>query len=333
MTWLKTGVIGWALRALAALIALPGAAIVLPAVAQSYPTHPIRLIVPFAPGGSSEIVARTFIAEMSRGLGEQLVIENRPGGAGNVAMQEVAHAEPDGYTIILGHVGTLAMNPWMFARLPYDAEREFTPISLLAKVTTIFAVNAHFPPRDLREFIVAAKRDPGRIYYGSAGNGSAGHLAFEYLKMVSGIDVVHAPYKGTGPQLTDLLAGQTQATSAGAGPILPHIRSGKVRAIAVGSPQRIAVLPDVGTVAEQGFPGFETSQWYGLIAPIRVKPAIINRLATEAARAARSPAVLDRLASDGTLSVGDTPAQFAEFIKLEKARWGEVVTRTGARAE
>jgi tripartite-type tricarboxylate transporter receptor subunit TctC len=271
--------------------------------------------------------------EMSRNLGQQVVIENRPGGAGNVAMQDVARAEPDGYTLILGHVGTLAMNPWMFARLPYDPVADFAPISLLGKVATLYAVNASFPARDLREFIAAAQREPGRIYYGSAGNGSAGHLAFEYLKMVAKIDVVHVPYKGTGPQLTDLLAGQTQATSAGAGPLLPHIRSGKLRAIAVGAPQRLAVLPGVGTVSEQGFPGFETSQWYGLIAPVRVPQPIIGRLAAEAAKAATSPTLLEHFAADGTVAVGSTPAQFAEFIKLEMARWGEVVRRTGARAE
>ncbi len=301
--------------------------------AQGYPTRPIRVVVPFAPGGSSEIVARAFVMEMSRGLGQQLVIENRPGGAGNVAMQDVARAEPDGYTLILGHVGTLAMNPWMFSKLPYDPIADFAPISLLGKVATLYAVNASFPARDLREFIAAAQREPGRIYYGSAGNGSAGHLAFEYLKMMAKIDVVHVPYKGTGPQLTDLLAGQTQATSAGAGPLLPHIRSGKLRALAVGAPQRLAVLPQVGTVAEQGFPGFETSQWYGLIAPIKVPQSIIQKLAAEAGRAASSPTLLEHFAADGTVAVGSTPAQFAEFIKLEMARWGDVVKRTGARAE
>ena len=244
---------------LAALAAALGVS--LAAHAQTYPSKTVRLVVPFAPGGSSEIIARTVAHRLAENLGQQFIVENKPGGGGNIAMQEVARAEPDGYTLMLGHVGSLAMNPPMFAnnpamkKPPYDANKDFMPVSLIAVVPNIFVVNASVPAKDLKEFVALARAKPGSINYGSAGNGSAGHLAFEYLKMVTGIDIVHVPYKGTGPMLTDLIAGQTQATSAGTPPLLPHVKSGKLRAIAVGTPQRIAALPDVATVAEQGYPG------------------------------------------------------------------------------
>jgi len=301
--------------------------------AQNYPTKPVRLVVPFAPGGSSEIISRAVAHKLSENLGHQFIVENKPGGAGNIAMQEVARAEPDGYTLILGHVGTLAMNPAMFAKLPYDANRDFAPVSLLAVVPNIFVVNASLPVKDLKDFIALAKSKPGQVYYGSAGNGSAGHLAVEYLKLVAKFDVVHVPYKGTGPMLTDLISGQTQATSAGTPPLLPHIKSGKLRAFSVGTPQRLAVLPDVPTVAEQGYPGFETSQWYGIIAPARTPDAIVKKLAADIAKAVKSPEVLARFQGDGTLAVGNTPAEFAEFIRREQERWGDVVRRSGVKAE
>jgi tripartite-type tricarboxylate transporter receptor subunit TctC len=315
------------------VVALIAAAIGLAAEAQPYPSKPIRLVVPFAPGGSSSIVARAVGAEMSKELGQQIIIDNKPGGGGNVAMLEVARADPDGYTLIIGHIGTLAVNPYMFARLPFDTDKDFVPVSLLAKIPNIFVVNANVPVRDLREFIALARAKPGQLNYGSAGNGSAGHLAFEYLKLVANIDVTHIPYKGTGPQLTDLLGGRTEASSAGTPPLLPHVKAGKLRAIAVGTPQRLPVLPDVGTVAEQGFPGFETTQWYGLMAPARTPEAIVKRLSDEAAKAARTPAVSERFAADDAIAVGSTSAEFAEFIRREQARWSEVVRKAGIKAE
>ena len=324
-------------RILCALVLALGLAHV--AQAQTYPSKVVRLVVPFAPGGSSEIIARTLAHRLSENLGQQFIVENKPGGGGNIAMQEVARAEPDGYTLMLGHVGSLAMNPPMFAnnpamkKPPYDANKDFIPVSLVAVVPNMFVVNASVPAKDLKEFVALARARPGTINYGSAGNGSAGHLAFEYLKMVSGIDIVHVPYKGTGPMLTDLIAGQTQATSAGAPPLLPHVRSGKLRAIAVGTRERIAALADVATVAQQGYPGFETSQWYGIIVPARTPEAIVKKLADEIAKATRSTDVLERFRTDGTIAVGSTPAEFAEFIQKEQARWGEVVRKSGVRVE
>jgi tripartite-type tricarboxylate transporter receptor subunit TctC len=315
------------LLALAAALALP-----LAAQAEAWPTKPIRLVVPFAPGGTSSIVARSVAAEMEKGLGQPIVIDNRPGGGGNVAMQEVARAEPDGYTLIIGHIGTLAVNPFMFESLPFDTNRDFAAVSLLAKVPNIFVVNAAVPAKDLREFVALAKKEPGKLYYGSAGNGSAGHLAMEYLKLVAGIDIVHVPYKGTGPNLIDLLAGRTQATSAGTPPLLPHVKAGKLRVIAVGAGKRLSILPDVPTVAEQGYPGFETTQWYGLNAPAKTPAAVIKRLADEAAKAARTPAVAERFAADNAEAVGSTPEEYTAFIGKEQALWGEVVRKAHIKA-
>jgi tripartite-type tricarboxylate transporter receptor subunit TctC len=301
------------------------------AQAQSYPTKPIRLVVPFAPGGSSSIVARSVAVEMEKGLGQSIIIDNKPGGGGNVAMQEVARAEPDGYTLIISHIGTFAVNPFMFESLPFDTNKDFAAVSLLAKVPNIFVVHAEVPAKDMREFIALVKKQPGKLYYGSAGNGSAGHLAMEYLKLVAGIDIQHVPYKGTGPNLVDLVAGRTQATSAGSPPLMPHVKAGKLRVIAVGTPQRLASLPDVPTVAEQGYPGFETTQWYGIHAPGKTPPAIIKRLADEAAKAARLPSVAERFKVDDAEAVGSTPEEYAKYVAAEQKRWGEVVRRANIK--
>ena len=303
------------------------------ASAQSYPTKPIRLLVPFAPGGSSSIVARLAAEEMSKGLGQQIVIENKGGGGGNIAMQEAAHADPDGYTLIIGHIGSLAVNPYMYAKLPYDVDRDFAAVSLLAIVPAIFVVYHEVPAKDLREFVALAKSKPGELFYGSAGNGSAGHLAMEYLKQAAGIDLKHVPYKGTGPNVTDLIAGRTQAASAGTPPLMPHVKSGKLRVIAVGGAKRLHSIPEVQTVAEQGYPGFQTSQWYGLNAPARTPKAIIDRLAAEAAKAAKSPLMLERLAVDDAEAVGSTPEEYAAFIKKEQERWSKVVRTANIKAD
>ena len=304
------------------------------AIAQDkYPGKPIRLIVPFAPGGSSSIVARAFATKMAEALGQEIIIDNRPGGAGNIAMEAAAKAEPDGYTLIMGHIGSLAVNPYMFAKLPFDTHRDFAPVSLLAKVPSIFVVNASVPVKNLKEMLAYCKANPGKVYYGSAGNGSAGHLAFEYLKLATKMEIQHVPYKGTGPQLTDLIGGQTQAASAGTPPLMPFVKAGKLRVFAVGTAKRLPELPDVATVAEQGYPGFETVQWYGLLAPAKTPPAIIKRLADEAGKAARSKEVQARFADDSTEEVGSTPAEFAEFIKKEQARWSQVVRSAGIKAD
>jgi tripartite-type tricarboxylate transporter receptor subunit TctC len=315
------------------LNALVGVMFAAVAHAQTYPSKPIRLVVPFAPGGSSTLVARFIGEEMAKGLGQSFVIENKPGGGGNIAMQEVARADPDGYTLIIGHVGSLAMNPFMYERLPYDVDRDFAPISLLAIVPAIFVVHADVPARDLREFVALARSKPGQLNYGSAGNGSAGHLAMEYLKQATGIELQHVPYKGTGPNVADLIAGRTQASSAGTPPLLPHVRSGKLRVIAVGTSKRLSSIPEAPTVAEQGYPGFETSQWYGLNAPAKTPEAIIRRLSEEAAKAAKSALVRERFKPDDAEPVGSTPQEYAAYIKKEQERWSKVVRAAKIKAD
>ena len=308
--------------------AAAGAAAALPLglAAQAWPSKPIRFVVPFAPGGSSEIVARSTAAELTKLLGTSVFVDNKPGGAGNLAMAEVARAD-DQHTLVLGHIGTLAVNPYIFDKLPYDPQRDFRALSLLAKVPSLYVVHPDVPAKNLKEFVALAKQKPGQMNYGSAGNGSAGHLAFEYLKMASGIFILHVPYRGTGPQLTDLLAGRLHAASVGAPAILQFIRTGRLRCIATGTAQRIAQLPDVPTVAEQGYPGFEMTQWYGLMAPASLAAPAAEKLAAAAARAVREPAAVERLNADAAIAVGSTPAEFAAFIAAERERWKPVIVR------
>jgi tripartite-type tricarboxylate transporter receptor subunit TctC len=314
----------------AALLAL---ALPIAAFAQSWPTKPIRFVVPFAPGGSSEIIARSVAQELTTQLGQSVYVENKAGGAGTIAMIDVKNAPPDGHTIILGHVGSLAVNPYAMKNHPYDVNRDFIPVALLARVPNLFVINADVPARGFREFVALAKSKPGALNYGSAGNGSAGHLAFEYLKMVTGTDIQHVPYKGTGPMLQDLLGGRIEATNAGAPALLPNVRSGKLRAIAVGAPKRIPALPDVPTVAEMGYPDFETSQWYGVIVPAGTPREIVMRLNAEINKALQSSQVTQRYASDNAVAEIGTPEQFGSFIAREQAKWRDVVRRADIKIE
>jgi tripartite-type tricarboxylate transporter receptor subunit TctC len=311
------------------------AALALPTLrAQSaWPSKAIRFLVPFAPGGTSEIVARSVAAELSKQLGQSVYVENKPGGAGVVAMSEAAHAPPDGHTIILGHVGTLAVNPYMLANQPYDVNKDFIPVTLLAKVPNVFVIHPDLPAKNFKEFVAYAKANPGKLSYGSAGNASAGHLAMEYLKLVTGMYMLHIPYRGTGPQLTDLLAGRTQASSAGMPALGAHIRAGKLRPIAVGTQHRIPALPDVPTVQEMGYKDFETSQWYGILAPAGTPPDIVKRLQEESYKALRSSAVTERFATDNAVGGGGPSQEFAAFISREQKIWSDIVKRAQIKAD
>ena len=300
--------------------------------ADTWPTKPLRLIVPFAPGGSSEIVARALAGEMSKTIGQSVFVENKPGAAGNIAMQEVANAT-DEHTLILGHIGTLAVNQYIFAKLPYDPIKDFTPITLISKVPSLYVVHPDLPVKNLKEFVAYAKANPAQLNYGSAGNGSAGHLAFEYLKMTTETFVLHVPYRGTGPMLTDLLAGRLQAAAVGAPALLQFIKAGKLRCIATGTSARLPQLPDVPTVAEQGYKGFEMTQWYGLLAPSKMAKANIDKIEKEAIAATRGKIVSDKLSQDTALAVGNTRAEFEAFIKMEQARWKPVITRAQIKPE
>jgi len=292
----------------------------------AWPSKPLRLIVPFAPGGSSEIVARAVAGEMAKTIGQNVFVDNKPGAAGNIAMQEAANST-DEHTLILGHIGTLAVNPYIFAKLPYDVARDFVPITLVSKVPSLYVVHPDLPVKNLKEFVAYAKSKPGQLNYGSAGNGSAGHLAFEYLKMATETFMLHVPYRGTGPMLTDLMAGRLQAASVGAPALLQFIKAGKLRCIATGTTTRLSQLPDVPTVAEQGYKGFEMTQWYGLLAPSKWPKANIAKLEAEAIKATRTSAVKEKLSQDTAIAVGNTSAEFDAFIKAEQARWKPVIAR------
>lgn len=300
---------------------------------SAWPAKPIRFVVPFAPGGTSEIVARSVAAELTKQLGQTVFVENKPGGAGVTAMAEVARAAPDGYTIILSHVGTMAVNPYMLTNQPFDVDKDFVPVTLLAKVPNVFVIHPDVPARNFKEFVDYVRKNPGKLNYGSAGNASAGHLAMEYLKLATGMQITHIPYRGTGPQLTDLLAGRTDASSAGMPALGAQIRAGKLRAIAVGTQQRIPALPDVPTVAEQGYKDFETSQWYGIHAPAGTPPELVKRLQEECYKALRASSVTERFATDNAVSGGGPSSEYAAFVKDQQRIWSDIVKRANIKPD
>lgn len=300
---------------------------------STWPQKPIRFIVPFVPGGTSDIVARTVGQELSRQLPFPVILENKAGGGGVPAMQEVARSAPDGYTMILGHVGSMAVNPYIFTNTGYDVNKDFMPVTLLAKVPSLFVVHPDLPVENLKELVAYAKNNPGKLNYGSAGNASAGHLAMEYLKLTTGMEITHIPYKGTGPALTDLLAGRIQVFSAGTPALLQYIRSGKLRAIATGTPQRINSLPNVPTVAESGYKGFESVQWYGILVPANTPESIVKRIQEESYKALRTPAVAERFASEDAVIGGGSPAEFTALIAQQQRVWKDVVARANIRVD
>jgi tripartite-type tricarboxylate transporter receptor subunit TctC len=300
---------------------------------STWPQKPIRFIVPFVPGGTSDIVARTVGQELSKQLPYPVILENKAGGGGVPAMQEVAKSAPDGYTMILGHVGSMAVNPYIFTNTGYDVNKDFVPVTLLAKVPSLFVVHPDLPVENLKELVAYAKNNLGKLNYGSAGNASAGHLAMEYLKLTTGMEITHIPYKGTGPALTDLLAGRIQVFSAGTPALLQYIRSGKLRAIATGTPQRISSLPNLPTVAESGYKGFESVQWYGILVPAGTPESVIKRIQEESYKALRTPAVAERFASEDAVIGGGPPAEFAALIAQQQRVWKDVVARANIRVD
>lgn len=307
--------------------ALPLIAVGLPALAwaQAGFTHTIRLIVPFPPGGSTDILARALAPRLQAALGQTVVIDNKPGAGGSIGATEAAKAEPDGHTLLMGHIGTLAVNPALYPRLPYDPQKSFVPVAAVARVPNVLVVNAISPVRTLAEFVARARAQPGRFSYSSGGNGSAAHIAFESLKQRTGIFMLHIPYRGTAPSITDLLGGQVDATFTGSPAVLPHVKNGRLRALAVSSSQRIGALPDVPTVAESGYAGFEADQWYGVVAPAHTPAERVARLNAEINRALAQAEVAQQLANEGAIAMPGTPRAFGELIAREIPRWAAVV--------
>lgn len=306
------------------LVAALGAAAGANALAQPA-GKTLRVIVPFTPGGSTDILARAVGNRLAQGLGLSLLVDNKPGAGGSLGAAEAAKAEPDGSTLLMGHIGTLAVNPALYPRLGYDPLKSFVPVACVARVPNVLVVHANAPYRTLKDFIAQARAKPGTLSYSSGGNGSAAHISFEYLKLRTQSFMLHIPYRGTAPSVNDLLGGQVDATFTGAPAVLPHIRSGRLRALAVSSAQRIPALPQVPTVAESGYPGFEADQWYGFVAPAGTPPAVVARLNAAINAALQDPGVAQQLAAEGAIPTPTTPKAFGELIAREIPRWAEVV--------
>jgi tripartite-type tricarboxylate transporter receptor subunit TctC len=302
---------------------LAGAALALPAWAET--TRPLRLVVPFTPGGSSDLLARALAPSLGAALGQTVLVDNRPGAGGSIGAAEVARAEPDGQTLLMGHLGTLAVNPSVYPRLAYDPLRSFVPVAMVARVPNVLVVSAASPFKSLADLLAAARARPGRLSYSSGGNGSAAHIAFEALKLRAGVFLLHIPYRGTAPSIVDLLAGQVDASFTGVTAVLPQVQAGRLRALAVSSLQRLPSLPAVPTVAESGFAGFEADQWYGLVAPAATPAATVARLNAVVNQALALPEVARLLAAEGALPLPGTPQAFGELIRREIPRWAEVV--------
>lgn len=300
---------------------------------QDYPTKPIRLIIPFAPGGTNDIYGRLIGARLSEALRQQVVIDNRPGAGGSIGADLAAKSPSDGYSLVIGHIGTLAVNPTLYPKLPYDPVKDFQPLSMLAKVANILVVHPSLPAKSVKELIALAKAKPRALVYGSGGIGGAGHLATEYFKMMAKINIVHVPYKGTGPALIDLLAGQTQLVFAGVPGIAPHVKAGKLRALGVSTVKRLAAFPLLATIDEAGVPGYEATQWYGVLAPTGTPQPIVAKLNGAIVSALETAQMRERLAADGSEPFGSTPAEFLDFIKKEIVRWAPVIKAAGMRAE
>lgn len=303
------------------------------ATAQPYPSKPIRLIVPFTPAGTTDILARMVGQKLSEAVGMQVVIDNRPGAAGSIGAGIAAKAEPDGYTLLMGHIGTLAVNPSLYEKLPYDPIRDFAPITLVAMVPSMLVVNPSLPVRSVKELIAFAKSRPGQLNYGSTGAGGTPYLAVEYFKLMAGLNIMEVRYKGAAPLTTDLIAGEIALTITGIPALAPHVKTGRLRALAVSSAKRCAAVLELPTISEAGLPGYEATSWYGVLAPAGTAPEIIAKLNAGIIKGIKQPDVAKRLAAEGAETVGGTPEEFSTFIKAETARWAKVLKATGAKAQ
>ena len=301
--------------------------------ARAQSTRPLRIVVPFPPGGSTDILARAIGAKIGTALGQTVIIDNKPGAGGSLGASEVARAEPDGNTLLMGHIGTLAVNPALYPKLPYDPVKSFAPVAWVARVPNILVVSARSPVKTLADLVAQARAKPGHLTYSSGGNGSAAHIAFEYLKLQARFPMLHIPYRGTGPSVTDLMGGQVDATFTGSPVVLPHVRSGQLRALAVSSARRLPSLPDVPTVAESGFPGFDADQWYGVVAPAGTSAAVVARLNAEINKALQNPQVAQQLDGEGAVPVPGSPQAFGDLIAREIPRWAKVVQAGNVRVD
>ncbi len=296
----------------------------------AWPARPVTIVVPFPPGGATDLVARVLAQGLTARLGQPVVVENRPGANGTIGSAAVARARPDGYTLVMGGVNTHAMNDSLFRRPQYHSDRDFAPIALTARIPIAFVVNPEkVPVRSLGELIALARTRPGELSYGSSGAGGPHHLAMELFKQATGVDILHVPYNGGGPQLNDLLAGNVGVGAIGLPPALPHIEAGKLRALAATGARRTPLLPELPTVAESGVPGFAVEYWLGLLAPTRTPEPVIRRLNAETVAVLERPEVREQLARQGAEAATSSPEEFRAIIAADVARWAEVVRRAG----
>ena len=301
--------------------------------AQTYPSKAVRFVVPFAPGGGSDLVARTVAAKLTEALGQPVVIDNRAGAAGTIGADIAAKSPPDGHTLFLGSNGPLAINPSLYLKLPYDASRDFAPVSLVTVMPFVLVVHPSLPVKSVKELIALAKSRPGQLNYGSPGNGSTTHLANELLKSMTGMQIAHVPYKGVAPAATDLISGNIQMMSGDLSTLVPHVRSGRMRPLAVTSVRRSALLPELPTVAEAGVPGYEASGWFGVLVPAGTPAAIVERLNSAMLKGLAAPDARQRLSAfGGDVAVG-SPEQFAAHIRTEAAKWGKLIKAIGLKAD
>ena len=313
---------------LAVVAALAGA----DAAAQTYPTKSVRVIVPYAPGGNTEFTARVIATKLSEVFGQQVVVENRPGGATNIGSDLVAKAAPDGYTMLMGGASN-AINMSLYQKLPYDTLRDFAPVILCVKGANVLAVHPSLPAKNLKELIALAKAQPGKLNYASSGLGSSNQMAGELLKMMAKINIVHVPYKGNAPALTDLIGGHVEILFSGVPALVPHIKDGRIRAIAIGSLKRFRALPDVPTIDESGLKGYEATTWFGLLAPARTPKEIVARWNTEVGKIIASREVSERFLNEGVEPMGGTPEQFGAFIRDEINKYAKVVKAANLKGE
>jgi tripartite-type tricarboxylate transporter receptor subunit TctC len=313
-------------------LAALGATVTLPAMAQTYPVKPIRFIVPFAPGGGTDLIARTIGQRLTAALGQPVVVDNRAGAGGVIGADLVAKAAPDGYTLMMGSPGPLTINPNLRASIPYSLE-DFAPITLATISPFVLVVNATLPVASVKDLIVLARSKPGALNFGSGGNGSVAHLAGEQFKALAGVQITHVPYKGSSQSVADLLGNQVQIVIDNSPVVLPHIRSGLLKALAVGIKRRSTLLPDVPTMSEAGVPGYEASTAFGVLAAARAPREIVARLNREIVTILRASDVKERFAVLGVEAVGSTPDQYAEHLRAELAQYGKVIKAAGIKIE
>jgi tripartite-type tricarboxylate transporter receptor subunit TctC len=298
--------------------------------AQGYPSRPIRFVIPFAPAGANDIIGRMVASKLGEMLGQQMIMDNRGGAGGSIGVAIAAKSPPDGYTLLLGNIATLAVNPTLYPKLPYDPIKDLQPISLAAKSPQILVVHPSLPARSVKELIALARSRPGALVYGSGGNGSGAHLTAEYFKLLTKTDLVHIPYKGLGPAYIDLIAGQVPVVFGGVTGIAPHIRSGRVRPLGVTGAQRVSAFPDIPTIAEAGVKGYDVTLWYGVLAPSGISPAVVSRLHAALTAALENPELRKRLINDGAEPTVSAPDGFRAFIKSEIKRWAPIIRASGA---